>query len=61
MTDKITFLIVGVIYMAILYSLVKPSSKGPQILGNILGTFTDLVRGTTGQTYSNGQWSTGNG
>lgn len=56
-----TFFIIGIIYMAILYTLVKPSSKGPQILQNILGTFTDLVRGTTGETYTNGQWSTGNG
>jgi hypothetical protein len=59
--DTVTFVIVGVIYLAILYTLVKPSSTGPQILENLLGTFTDLVRGTTGETYSNGQWSTGNG
>jgi hypothetical protein len=59
--DQVAFFIIGTIYLAILYTLVKPSSQGPQILENILGTFTDLVRGTTGQTYSNGQWSTGNG
>lgn len=61
MRDNIGFFIMGIIYLAILYTLVKPGSKGPQILESLLGAFTDLVRGTTGQTFTNGQWSVGNG
>lgn len=61
MKENITFFVMGIIYLAILYTLVKPNSKGPQILESILSTFSDLVRGTAGQTFTNGQWSVGNG
>jgi hypothetical protein len=52
MRDQIGFFIVAIIYMATLYTLVKPNSKGPTLIQNVLGTFTDLVRGVTGQTYN---------
>jgi F0F1-type ATP synthase membrane subunit a len=63
MRDQITFFIVAIIYLAILYTLVKPQSKGPQLVQNVLGTLTDLVRGAAGQTYnpSTKQWSVGSG
>lgn len=60
MRDSITFVIIGAIYLATLYVLVRPNSTGPQIIQNVLATFGDLVRGVAGQTYNSqtGQWST---
>lgn len=59
MRDKIGFVIAGVIYIAILYTLVRPGSTGTQLVTTITGTFTDVVRGVTGQTFnpSTGSWS----
>lgn len=58
MKDQFFTLIAGVIYLAILYVLVRPGSKGPTIVNQILSTFADLVRGVTGYTYSQstGKW-----
>jgi hypothetical protein len=63
MSDYISFFIVGIIYIAIVYVLVHPKSTGPQVIETVLGTFSDLVRGVAGQTYnaSTNTWSTGNG
>jgi hypothetical protein len=59
MRDKIGFWLAGIIYLAILYVLVKPNSKGPGLVNTVLGTFADLVRGVSGQTYnaSTNKWS----
>lgn len=59
MEKSISLFIIGVIYIACIVALVRPGSKGPQLVENVLGMLTDLVRGTTGQTYnaSTGQWS----
>jgi hypothetical protein len=61
MKDKITLLIVAIVYIAIIYRLVRPGSKGPAIVTNLSSVLTDLVRGATGETYNSatGQWSTG--
>ncbi len=48
MTDDIAFLITGIIYLAIILILVRPSSPGPAIVNNIFTALTDLVKGTTG-------------
>lgn len=50
MTDDIGFLLAGVIYLAIILILVRPSSPGPTIINNIFTALTDLVKGTTGYT-----------
>lgn len=52
-------LIAAVFYIAIIYVLVRPNSKGPAIVNTMFGAFSDLVRGTIGYTYnaSTGQWS----
>ncbi len=55
--DKFTWFIVAVIYMAILYSLVRPGSKGTQTVNQLFTLFTDMIRGATGETYANGSWS----
>jgi hypothetical protein len=59
MKDKITLLIVAIVYIAIIYRLVRPSSKGPQIVLNLGNVLADLVRGATGETYNatTGKWS----
>lgn len=59
MRDKIAYVIAAVIYVAILYTLVKPGSKGTAIVGNIGSALADLVRGVAGQTYdkTTGKWS----
>jgi hypothetical protein len=57
--ERFTWFVVAVMYIAVLYILVKPGSKGTLIIQNIFGTFTDLVRGVAGQTYDpkNNTWS----
>ena len=61
MKDKVTLLIVAIVYIAIIYRLVRPGSKGPTIVTNIGSVLTDLVRGATGETYdsTSGKWSLG--
>lgn len=54
--NKVGWFIAAVIYLAILYVLVRPGSKGPAIITSIFGTLSDLVKGTVGYTYSNGSW-----
>lgn len=51
MEDTLGWIIVGVIYLAILYRLVRPSSDGPKLILNVGNTLADLVRGVTGETY----------
>jgi hypothetical protein len=41
---------IGSIYLAILYMLVRPASKGPTIVSNVFDALSDLVKGTTGYT-----------
>jgi hypothetical protein len=57
--DKVSWFIAACIYLAILYTLVRPGSKGTVIIGNIGQVLTDLVRGATGETYTDGKWSAG--
>lgn len=52
MKERITWTIVAVIYLATLYTLVKPGSKGTQLVSTIGTTLSDLVRGVAGQTYN---------
>jgi hypothetical protein len=49
--DQAVALVVACIYIAILYTLVRPGSKGTVLVGTIGTTLSDLVRGVTGQTY----------
>jgi hypothetical protein len=59
MADKIGYFIAAIIYVAIIYTLVKPGSKGTQIIGTIGSALSDLVRGVSGQTFdkTTGKWS----
>lgn len=59
MNFSFAWFLTAIVYLAILFVLVRPGSKGPAILQQVLGTFTDLVRGVSGQTFdsSSGKWS----
>jgi hypothetical protein len=61
MKDQIGWFIAAIVYLAILFTLVRPHSKGAAIVGYMFTTFTDLVRGVSGQTYNTTTktWSTG--
>lgn len=52
MKDKMVWVFVAIIYLAILYTLVRPNSKGPVIVMTIANTLGDLVRGVTGETWN---------
>lgn len=51
MKDGVVFFIVGILYLSTLYVLVRPNSQGPALIQTVLGTFSDLVRGVSGQTF----------
>jgi hypothetical protein len=59
MTDNLAAGLVAIIYIAILFVLVRPKSKGPTIVGNIANALSDLVRGVAGETFDSktGKWS----
>jgi hypothetical protein len=63
MKERVTWFIAAIIYLAILYSLVRPGSKGTILVASITGTLTDLIHGVSGQTFNSksGQWETGTG
>lgn len=42
-----TFL-VGIIYLAVLFVLVRPGSQGPTLVSNVSGGLTSLVNAGTG-------------
>jgi hypothetical protein len=51
--DGIWYVLIAMIYLAIIMMLVRPGSKGPAILGQLLDALGDLIKGTTG--YGNTQ------
>jgi hypothetical protein len=46
--QSVWYVIAAIIYLAIIMLLVRPSSKGPQLIGSILDALTNLIQGTTG-------------
>jgi F0F1-type ATP synthase membrane subunit a len=59
MMDNVTYFIVAIIYIAIVFTLVRPKSKGPTIVQNIANALSDLVRGVAGETFDpkTNKWS----
>lgn len=61
-------IIAGLIYLAIIFMLVRPNSNGVNLIystdpntgqpSGVLATFADLVRGIAGETFdqSTGKW-----
>jgi hypothetical protein len=54
--SQVGWFIAAIIYMAILYVLVRPGSNGPTIIKDLSSALSDLVKGTVGYTYSNNSW-----
>jgi hypothetical protein len=49
-----TFLI-AVVYLAVLFVLVRPGSQGPTLVGNVSTGLSNLIKaGTGGGTWANG-------
>lgn len=55
--DGVFSLVAAMIYLAILYMLVRPNSKGPALVNTVFNALSDLVKGTVGYTYSSGGWT----
>lgn len=51
MKDYLVFVIVGALYLATVYALVRPGSKGNDLVKDIFAAFDDLVRGAAGYSY----------
>lgn len=49
--EQIFWLVGAVMYLGILYALVRPGSKGPDLVNNIFNTLADLIRGSAGYSY----------
>lgn len=57
--DTIFWLIGGIMYVGLIYALVRPGSKGPELVTNIFNALADLVRGSAGYSYdkTTGKWT----
>lgn len=59
MKDTAFWFIGALLYLSILYALVRPNSRGPELISNILNSLSDLIRGSAGYSYDNstGKWT----
>lgn len=57
--DTIFTFVAAIIYLAILYMLVRPGSKGTGLVSSVSNALADLVRGSIGYTYdpNSNKWS----
>jgi hypothetical protein len=46
--SAITVFIVGIVYLAILFVLVRPNSQGPTLVTNVSDGLTNLIKAATG-------------
>lgn len=53
MSKDIGAFLVGIIYLAILFVLVRPGSQGPTLVSNVSTGLTNLIKASTG----GGSWS----
>jgi hypothetical protein len=52
MTKDIGAFLIGVVYLAILFTLVRPGSQGPQLVTSVTGGLSNLIQsGTGGGTF----------
>jgi hypothetical protein len=47
--------LVALVYLAVLFVLVRPGSQGPTLVGNVSSGLTNLIKASTG----GGTWSGG--
>jgi hypothetical protein len=43
-----TVLIIGIIYLAILFTLVRPKSQGPALVSSVSNGLSNLIKSATG-------------
>lgn len=48
MTDAFGTFLVGIIYLAVLFVLVRPGSQGPTLVSNVANGLSSLVNAGTG-------------
>jgi len=46
--SAVTVFLVGIIYLAILFVLVRPDSQGPTLVSNVSDGLTNLIKAATG-------------
>jgi hypothetical protein len=49
----VALIVIAIIYVAALFVLVRPGSKGPQLVGSVSTGLTNLIKAATG----GGTWS----
>lgn len=53
MTKDIGAFLIGVVYLSVLFVLVRPGSQGPKLVSNVSSGLTGLIKaGTGGGTWS---------
>lgn len=55
MTKDLGAFLIGIVYLAVLFVLVRPGSQGPTLISNVAGGLTGLVNAGTG----GGGWAAG--
>lgn len=48
MKRDISLFMSGIVYVAILYVLVRPNSQGPTLIESVTSAFANLIRAATG-------------
>jgi hypothetical protein len=47
--------LIGIVYLAVLFVLVRPGSQGPKLVSNVSGGLANLIKAATGGgTWANG-------
>lgn len=53
MTKDLGAFLIGIVYLSVLFVLVRPGSQGPTLISNVGGSLTNLIKaGTGGGTWS---------
>lgn len=48
MTKDLGAFLIGVVYLAVLFTLVRPGSQGPTLVSNVSTGLTNLIKAGTG-------------
>lgn len=54
MTKDLGTFLVGIVYLAVLFTLVRPGSQGPALITNVTNGLANLVKAGTGGGSFNG-------
>lgn len=48
MTKDLGTFLVGIVYLAVLFVLVRPGSQGPKLVSSVTGGLSNLIKSATG-------------